>query len=182
MDNNDLSNIVVNYNEHDPISLELIKDLPLSKLFFVTNKITNKKYAYDAINWFIHIANDRRHPITREKLSIDELWNLYLIATTEYNFITDIGLIKLLQKSIDKYHSPKIKFLKDNKNVVKIIPVSPLFSITIKKFSTIFKNNLIKRYKLVYQLVDSRNRKNIVCDQRQATLELPIDMNMTFSQ
>ena len=35
-------NAVVNYDDVDPISLEKIKDLPSSQLFYVTNKKTRK--------------------------------------------------------------------------------------------------------------------------------------------
>ena len=67
---------------------------------------------YDAINWFIHISNDRRHPITRNKLSNEELWNLYLVTTKQIENIIDIELLRLLYKSLDIYHSAKIKLKK----------------------------------------------------------------------
>ena len=115
METQDLNlDIIVNYHDHDPISLELIKELPKSQLFFITNN--NKKYAYDAINWFIHISNDRRHPLTRMKLKSKELWDLYLITIRELDNIIDIELLKLLYKSLDIYQSGKIKLdIKENK-------------------------------------------------------------------
>ena len=179
----DLSNVVVNYDDYDPISLELIKDLPESKLFFITNKRNNKKYAYDAINWFIHISNDRRHPITREKLSNQELWDLYLTTTKEFNNIVDIGLLQLLQKSLQKYHSAKVKLIKDGTKA-KIVPVSPLFLITIQKLKLIEKSILTntKSFKIIYQLCDTRNSQSVVCDKQEATIQIPIEMMLTISK
>ena len=183
IDETNLSNVIVNYNDYDPISLELIKDLPKSKLFFVTNKLNNKKYAYDAINWFIHISNDRRHPVTREKLSNSELWDLYLTTIKEFDNILDIDLLQLLQKSLQNYHSGKIKIINEGKKA-KIVPVSPLFLINILQFSLLEKSDVsnTKTYNLVYQLKDARDSITIVCKKKEATIEIPMNMCLTIGK
>lgn len=178
--NDNLPNTIVNYLDCDPISLELIQDLPLSRLFFVTNKQNNKKYAYDAINWFIHISNDRRHPITRNKLSNEELWNLYLVTTKQIENIIDIELLRLLYKSLDIYHSAKIKLKKkDNKCI--LLPISPLFTINIEKLQLQNKGHKMKIYSLTYGLTDSRDNKTIICQNQEATITLPNAMSLSFS-
>ena len=177
-------NAVVNYDDVDPISLEKIKDLPSSQLFYVTNKKTRKVYAYDAINWFIHISNDRTHPITRQKLNNKELWDLYLTTVSQYNNIFDIELLKLLDKSLQKYHSNKIIFKKqhDKKNYVKIFAESPLFNIKIRKLIKLNKNSYVNNYivyDLVYCLLDSRDQ-NPVFENLNAQIQLPSDMKIGF--
>ena len=174
-----LSDIIVNYNDIDPISLEKIKDLPSNKLFFLTNKKTNKKYAYDAINWFIHISNDKRHPITRNKLSNQELWNLYLTTIREYDTILDIDLLQLINKSLNLYHSKKIKLKKED-NKIMVVPVSPLFNLKIKKLNLISKNDVTKEYNLIYQLMESRNHNSLVCDNLSVIIKMPEKLFISF--
>ena len=172
---------VVNYDDVDPISLEKIKDLPSSKIFYVTNKITKKTYAYDAINWFIYISNDRTHPITKQKLSTKELWDVYLTTIAEYNNIYDIDLLTLLDKSLQKYHSNKIVFKKqrDDSNFVKIFAESPLFNIKIKKLMKMSTDKHFSLYSLVYTLLDSRDQ-NPVFENLNAQIQLPINMKIGF--
>lgn len=173
--------IVVNHNDVDPISLEKINKLAMNNVFLVTNKITKQLYAYDAMNWFIYISQDRRHPLTRNRLSEQELWQLYLTVREQISNIKDKQLLELIKKSIKIYHSKKILLKKEDIKIVKIIPESPLFKIKIKYLHQIIDdldNNIYKTYDFVYSLIDSRDNKTTILDNLTAIIKIP--MNMTI--
>lgn len=176
--------IVVNHNDVDPISLEKINELSLNNVFLVTNKITKELYAYDALNWFIYISQDRRHPLTRNRLSDEELWELYLNVRERISNIKDKDLLELLKKSIRVYHSKKILLKKENNKLVKIIPESPLFKIKIKFFNQIIDendDNLYKTYDFVYSLLDSRNKNSTLLDNLSAIIKIPLSMSIKIT-
>ena len=175
------TNIVVNYNDHDPISLEKIDTLQVQNVFFVKNKITNKMYAYDAKNWFIYISENKKHPITKQYLTKNEFWELYLTVRQSLSFIkiNDPELYPLINQALQKYHSNKIKFIKINNKKHKVIPISPLFIISIKKLTKVKYDNT-KTYHLIYSLIDSRNSKNKIFTNLSATITCDKTIELCF--
>ena len=178
------ADFVANYEDADPISLEDIQNLQTNNIFFVTNKITKNLYAYDAKNWFIYISENRRHPITKKYLTNQEFWDLYLLIQTNLKTIqqTDPELFPLITKAIEKYHSKKILFQKTTQNNYKIIPVSPLFNLTIckmKKINENDENENIIHYHIIYNLIDSRNKKTIFKN-ISVTVQCPNDVFISF--
>lgn len=183
-----LDNIVINHNDIDPISLEKINELPINNVFYVKNKLTNNLYAYDAANWFVYISNDRRHPITKNQLSHNELWELYLTTIQQIPYIKDNNLLELIKNSINKYNSKKILLKKINKTSLKIIPESPLMTLKINYFKKIekteenknsFNFETHKLYKLRYSLMHSLTNKEIISNLK-VTLQIPKNMFISF--
>ena len=111
-----------NYVEEDPISFELIKDLPQHNTFFITCPITNKFYAYDAVAWATYFIthSTSKNPCTMTTINPVDMWSCYETAR-RYLPIN-------LQK---KFKSWDIYLKKISPKFLRLHTISPLYTIQV---------------------------------------------------
>ena len=160
-----LYNLCSNFWDKDLISLEPIRYLRKNEVFFITTK-SGHFMACDAIAWLGYfIQKFTYHPVTKESITPDEVWQCYVIAKR---------LLDPDHEYLVKCKSTKLHGVIDHERMM-IRPVSPLVRINLLKCNTIRK----KTKTIVYSLTDSRNSKLVYT--KPLTINIDTDKTISFS-
>lgn len=169
---NQYSRSVCNWNDSDPISLETIKDLPLSRIFFTIGH-KGKLMGYDCIPWLKYFAMNcnRKHPANKVMMTPDDIWQCYLTA---------LRILPNWNETICKYHATSIVAKKKSNTYVEFYPTSPLVNLSFRKMNTETLGPKQKRVHINYQLLDKRNFKPMT-KILTTSIDLPLHVNVMFS-
>jgi hypothetical protein len=148
---------VANYDDVDPISLELISSLRAEDTFQVTNPHTKEVSAYDADAWLSYFAQGERNttnPTTRLALSPNEVWACFEAVARKGCSDDDARVAICL--------SHEVKGVIDhNKGCIRLFPASPLFNLSVCHMKSSARDGRTA-FHVKYRLVDSRNSARIV--------------------
>ena len=158
---------VYNWDECDPITLEKVRDTPVSRLF-LTRGHNGRVMAYDSIAWleyFSHNCN-RDNPATKVTMEPHDIWECYLTA---------LRILPRWSKIFQKYHSKDLFANVSAHNTMKLYPQSPLCNVKFTNFtSSPAANKKKKMVHIRYQLIDRRDREK--------NMTPPLNVNFTVDQ
>ena len=164
------SQICCNYNEFDPISLELIRDLSFDRLFFIKNEITSNVYAYDSIAWLQYFLTNKKHPVNRMKIENEDIWSCFQSA---------LRVLPDNNETLISYRSKNVNVHMKN-SVIYFRPLSPLLSISLRYTKTKYISNLKKEIEVCYRLTSNIDYQEVICDQKTITVTCPHDHVVSF--
>ena len=160
-----LYNLCSNFWDKDLISLENIRELKHNEVFFLTSK-TGHFFACDAVAWLGYfIQKYTYHPMTREKISPDDVWQCYLCAKQ---------ILPANHEYIEKCKSKNLTGQIDE-NLITIKPTNPLVRINL-----IECDNKSTKKKIIYTLSDSRNSNIVFTTPLTVNFETDKKISFTF--
>ena len=169
---------VSNFYDRDILSLEPIRDLDPSKVFFLCSKHNNKLQACDSEAWLGYFVNHYCfHPVTKQRIDNDCVWECFLKCR---RFLPES------HKDMQKCNSSKLcgqeAISANGKKFIKITPQSPLVRILLGGMTNtgvITPNGPEK--KLTYKLCDSRDSTVIFTSQwLSVTFITNLDIQITY--
>ena len=162
--------ICSNYQDHDPITLEPIKDIPRTHIAFITCPATNRFMACDAVAWATYFAtsNTTKHPCTRQKIRGSDVWTCFMTARPF-----------LKHDVLAVYQSTKLIASQKSRGLVAIHPSSPLFCIKIFNLSSILQQGDLskKLWTFVYALQETHRPASIANVTHKLTITLSLPAN-----
>lgn len=187
--------VVHNQDDVDPISLEAVSGLAEGERF-VVEVAEGVRHAYDADAWLSHLVTssvhqrERRHVVTRQSLSPTEVWACFHTCLTGMERAAAAGDLKeeeedeRLKVCLSHHIAGTRMLLDERRGRVKLHPVSPLFNMRVKRLAQVKDRPPpspsptepdvpLKRVRVVYDLVDSRDAKRVVCEERSVEIVCP---------
>jgi hypothetical protein len=170
------SQVVCNYDDVDPISLESIKEMIAGggSMFHVQQ--TQGVCAYDADAWLSHLTTAGRkrvHPATRVALSPYEVWACFL-ACQSAHVDTEPADPRIALCLSGRIEATRVD------GVVSIRPESPLLNLSVRSMQLVPPGPshgaaMYQRFALQYSLVDSRDSRQVaVGGPRLVRIDCPV--------
>ena len=160
-----MSVLAYNFGDSDPISMEVLSELPSRQVALLTCPVTGRIFACDALAWATYFAKTptRKHPCSRAPMRAEDVWACYLQA---FDLLEDD-----VKATFRSFSLTAVRGVAEDASTVSICPMSPLFDLIMYELSSSAPVGTRKTWSFLYSLSDSR-------DSRQVTHRLRVTMDL----